>query len=91
MGLSALPSASGVAHYPLFDPPPPPSTIAPPAPAPVKKPTLKSRRDALANQLPLKAGRQVAFRQPRKTGADLGKEEWILARIEYSIGGDKNK
>jgi hypothetical protein len=66
------------------------STNTPTIPPPHKKPTLKSRREALANQLPLKAGRQVAFRPPKK-GADAGKEEWILARIESCLSGDKNK
>jgi SAGA-associated factor 29 len=53
-----------------------------------RKLTSKGRKDALASQLPLASGRQVAFRQPIKVGSP---EEWILARIVTCIQGDKNR
>ncbi|KAL4251861.1 SAGA-associated factor 29 [Abortiporus biennis] len=52
----------------------------------------KARREALAKQLPLKEGRKVAFHQPKKDGADGGRdEEWILAVVTKCINQDKNR
>ena len=97
MGLSAMPGATSNQSAA--------STSSASTSAPVAKSSTpaggrkqKNRRDALANQLPLKTGRSVAFRQPKKGnevsgGVTMagGKEDWILARIENCIGGDKNK
>lgn len=88
MGLGAMPSLVGA--IPVAAAPPPQQLQQLQSQAgPIRKNSIKTRRDALAGQLPLKAGRQVAFRQPKK---DSGiKEEWILARIENCIGTDKNR
>lgn len=79
MGLGAMPSAHGTSQ----------TSASGSTSARKESTSTKTRRDALAGQLPLKAGRQVAFRQPKKDAAL--KEEWILARIENPIGGDKNR
>ncbi|KAK4688365.1 SAGA-associated factor 29, partial [Tremellales sp. Uapishka_1] len=47
-----------------------------------------SKRDSFADQLPLQAGRKVAFRQPAAKGSG-DDEEWILATIKRCIGGDR--
>lgn len=58
----------------------------------VKKITAKVRKDNLLSQLPLAPGRQVAFRQPSKSGPlEEKKDDWILARIVNCIQGDKNR
>jgi len=59
----------------------------------------KARREALADQLPLKPGRKVAFRPVLKKGAigvdvkkdDVGGEEWIMASVKRCINQDKNR
>jgi len=55
----------------------------------------KARREALAPQLPLQEGRQVAFHPPNTktdSGAGNGKdEEWILAVVTRCINQDKNR
>jgi len=57
----------------------------------------KARREALADQLPLKPGRKVAFRPVSKKGVvgPDGKkedgEEWILASVRRCINQDKNR
>lgn len=54
----------------------------------MKGSTAKSKKEAIAAQLPLQVGRQVAFRLPSKAG-DGKKDEWILANVKSST--DKNK
>jgi SAGA-associated factor 29 len=57
----------------------------------------KARREALADQLPLKPGRKVAFRPVSKKGVvgPDGKkedgEEWIMASVKRCINQDKNR
>jgi len=58
----------------------------------------KARREALADQLPLKPGRKVAFRPVSKKGAissdgkkEDGGEEWIMAVVKKCINQDKNR
>lgn len=56
--------------------------------------TNQHRKQALQGQLPLAPGRQVAFRQPSTKGGshvDSKREEWILARVNHCIQGDKNR
>ncbi|GAA5899007.1 hypothetical protein JCM8208_002975 [Rhodotorula glutinis] len=68
-------------------------------------PTLKSRRDALAAQLPLRPGRPIAVKESKKSavpgappgaGSPLGgppgaADNYILGRIVMCLGGDKNR
>ncbi|SCZ89159.1 BZ3500_MvSof-1268-A1-R1_Chr9g10314 [Microbotryum saponariae] len=73
-------------------------------PTTTKKATAKSKKDSSAApttssslafhaQLPLGPGRQVAFRQPSKSvvPGEEKQDEWILARVIASIGGDKHR
>lgn len=76
---------------PLLPQQPPP--IAPVSTGNYKKPTLKARKDALAAQLPLKAGRQIAVKESKK-GAPVVPgvpDNYILGRIVTNIQGDKNR
>lgn len=56
----------------------------------------KTRREALAKQLPLQKGRKVAFHPPagKPTGgstADTDENTWILAVVTKSINADKTR
>ncbi|KAJ3763702.1 SGF29 tudor-like domain-containing protein [Lentinula raphanica] len=55
----------------------------------------KARREALARQLPLQEGRQVAFHPPPNKGnnavAESDDNNWILAVVDKCINGDKNR
>lgn len=59
----------------------------------------KARREALADQLPLKPGRKVAFRPVKKGGSQAGDskksedggDEWIMAFVKRCINQDKNR
>jgi hypothetical protein len=59
---------------------------------------VKARKDALPAQLPLQAGRMVAFHQPSAQGKLNGAEKvdgentpWILAKVVRCIGQDKKR
>lgn len=50
-----------------------------------------TRKDSAVDQLPLPAGRKVAFRVPNKAGESESEEQdWILAKVLHSLG-DKNR
>ncbi|KAL0579131.1 hypothetical protein V5O48_002863 [Marasmius crinis-equi] len=53
----------------------------------------KARREALARQLPLKAGRKVAFHPPpnKHAGVADSEDQWILAVVTKCINADKNR
>ncbi|GAA5936666.1 Sgf29p [Sporobolomyces koalae] len=52
-----------------------------------KKSTIKSRKENLQAQLPLKPGRMICVRQSKKDAPG----DWILGRIISCIQGDKNR
>ncbi|BGP53231.1 hypothetical protein JCM8202_002558 [Rhodotorula sphaerocarpa] len=89
---SARPSP-GPGQGPAGAAPPPPPPPLPIAPAPVaKKPTAKSRRDALIAQLPLRPGRTIAVKESKKTTAPGPvSDNYILGRIVQCLQGDKNR
>ncbi|GAA6017955.1 hypothetical protein JCM10207_002718 [Rhodosporidiobolus poonsookiae] len=77
-----------------------PSLAVPIQPTPIapistnyKKPSLKSRKDALLAQLPLKSGRQIAVKESKKgpTGPTVTPDNFILGRVVQCIQGDKNR
>ncbi|KZS90459.1 hypothetical protein SISNIDRAFT_457608 [Sistotremastrum niveocremeum HHB9708] len=83
---------------------PPPSTLSQSRtgqgqPASTFAKDAKSRRDALNAQLPLQAGRKVAFHPPASKNAGEGKDgdggqaetDWILAVVKGLIPGDKKR
>lgn len=63
------------------------------APAPMnKKPTAKSRKDALLAQLPLRPGRTIAVKESKKAAtAGPASDTYILGRIVQCLQGDKNR
>ncbi|KAK2465189.1 hypothetical protein APHAL10511_002543 [Amanita phalloides] len=56
---------------------------------------VKSRKEALAKQLPLQQGRKVAFRpggdKSANSGADADESTWILALVTRCISAEKHK
>ncbi|KDE04450.1 hypothetical protein MVLG_05098 [Microbotryum lychnidis-dioicae p1A1 Lamole] len=102
--IAASASTSSMNGSPAIPSPANTSTPNTGTPTMTKKATAKSKKETSATsttssnlafhaQLPLGPGRQVAFRQPSKSVV-LGEEkqdEWILARVIASIGGDKHR
>ncbi|MBW0533186.1 hypothetical protein O181_072901 [Austropuccinia psidii MF-1] len=56
------------------------------------RPQVRSdKRINFRDQLPLLPGRLVAFKRPKKSSESGGVEDWIMAKVVKSIGGDKNR
>ncbi|TKA58542.1 hypothetical protein B0A53_00283 [Rhodotorula sp. CCFEE 5036] len=85
---AVLPRAQSVKPSPAAAPQP-----LPIAPAPIaKKPTAKSRKDALLAQLPLRPGRTIAVKESKNASASgPASDNYILGRIVQCLQGDKNR
>ncbi|GAA5851511.1 hypothetical protein JCM8547_001118 [Rhodosporidiobolus lusitaniae] len=89
---SRPPSVKPQPILPSHPPPPPQPTPITPASTNYKKPSIKSRKDALNAQLPLKPGRQVAVKEAKKgTAPQTVPDNYILGRIVTNLQGDKNR
>lgn len=93
-GLNGLASTSSPVHTPGIDTP---GSTPLARSASGKIMSKRERKEILMAQLPLKAGRPVAFKPPGKPSGGKGSKmdgtgtDWIEARVVRTIGQDKNK